>query len=262
MNVTNKPHFSKALLTGASSGIGWELAHIIAKKQITLIATGRNEQALEELQQKLGYEWVSAIRADLNQETDVKKIIELLHKEKPNLVINNAGIGFYGDFHKSQWKEQYLMMNVNIVALVHLTLEAAKILLEAKKKGTIVNISSIAAKFPAPGMAVYAATKAFVTNFSKAVDTELSPLGIRVLVSAPGQVETLFAERAAKRNLIQKKGPSITAEKAARYIWNQIEQQKGFCLFDIRNRFLCALSSIFPEKYIQKIIYKSLQKRM
>jgi uncharacterized protein len=254
--------FSKAFITGATSGIGWELANLLAAKKIPLLITGRNKSMLEKLQKIWENQTsISIFPADLASSHDLQMIGEVIEKEKPSLFINNAGLGFYGETFNIPWEEQKLMIDVNITSLLKLSIIWSKMVLSEKKEGTLVNVSSIAGEIPAPGMAVYAATKAFVTHFSKALDTELAPFGIRVLVSAPGQVATDFADRAAKKK-VRIKQPGMSAQKAAKLIWRQIEKGKPFYLFDYKVRLYYLLSRCFPEKLIKNIIYSTIKKRL
>src|SRR5580693_8214964 len=148
-----------ALVTGASSGLGKALCHLLAKKGVRLIVTGRNRSKLEELH---GLVHV----ADLAQSRD--SLIKLIHEHVPDLVINNAGWGLYGDALSHTTKEQMDILEVNANAVLEISLEAARAMIKAKTEGAIVNIASGAAFFAFPTLAVYAASKAFVGSFSEA----------------------------------------------------------------------------------------------
>lgn len=132
----------------------------------------------------------------------------------------------------------------------------------ASKKGVILNVSSIAGKMPMPGMAVYAASKAFVTSFSQAIDVELEASGIRVLVFCPGQVATDFANRAAKKQLKKRQGPIIGVNDAASAIIQQIETRKEHVVFDWRYRVLTSMSKCIPQQLLKNMLWKRIQRRL
>lgn len=258
----NRKAFRKCLLTGATSGIGLELAHLIAKKKIPLILVGRDNKALKTLGKALSsFVDIEYIEANLKEAKERAKVIEIIREEVPDLVINNAGLGFYSLGLESSTKEEVEVLTVNGIALLELTLEAGKALKEAKKPGTIVNVSSIAGEFPCPGMATYGASKAFVTSFSKALDFELRGTGIRILTTAPGKVATSFSKKAAKKSLLSSSS-SMSSKQAASLIWKQIERQKGYLVFGFRTRLRGWIASLLPEFFPKKMIYESIKKRI
>lgn len=254
----------KALITGATSGIGEALAKLLAAKKITLILTGRNQNKLEALATVLSQETkVDIVTADLGNPLERKKVLLAIQQHIPDLVINNAGFGIYGDVLSTGTSEQMNVLEVNGAALLECTLEGAHALKRAGKKGVILNMSSVAGLMPMPGMAVYGAAKAFVTSFSEAVDTELQDQGIRVLVFSPGQVATGFANRAAKRKVEKREGPLLTVEETARRIVKQIEKCEGSVIFDWRYRLLIWLAKAFlPTILYKKIIWNNIRKRL
>src|SRR6185295_4950732 len=186
----------KVLITGASSGIGAALARLLSAKGLSLIVTGRNEEALQQLKSSLSTP-VDIVVADLSQKAGVERVLQVVTDQAPHLVINNAGLGFYGE---ATLQEANQVIDVNVRALVSITIEATKVLRQKNIPGIICNVSSVVAFQPTPYMSVYAASKAFVTSFSEAEDMVLKQYGIRVLSSCPGAVETDFVRRAAHNN--------------------------------------------------------------
>lgn len=239
-----------ALVTGASSGLGKALCHLLAKKGIRLIVTGRNRDRLE---------------GDIIHVTDLAKsrdgLIKLIHEHTPDLVINNAGWGLYGDALSHTTKEQMDILEVNGNAVLEISLEAARAMINAKTEGAIVNIASGAAFFAFPTLAVYAASKAFVGSFSEAFDMELEDHGIRVLCSCPGPIATDFASRASK-NKVGKGSPSaMSPEKAAEHVWKQIELGKREYIFNWRTRWAVRLARLFSRYAVKRVLRRSIAKR-
>lgn len=253
--------YKLALITGATSGIGEALCTLLASKGIPLIITGRNEQKLQDLSTRLKVPVITCA-ADLVQPAQRKKVAALIETHIPDLVINNAGAGLYGDVLDFPLQEQMEILEVNANAVLELTIAAAKALKEHQKKGTILNVASAAAFFPFPAFSVYAASKTFVLQFSKSFDVETSPFGIRILCACPGQIDTDFRNRAAKGHPQTKTSIAISKERAALYIWQQIEKEIPCTIFDFRTRLGVALSRLIPDFLIVKILKRNILKRV
>jgi len=190
--------------------------------------------------------------ADLSQSR--QNVVAWIQEHAPDLVINCAGFGLYGDALSLDIKKQLEMLEVNANAVLELTLEAAKALVKAKKRGTIVNISSAAGFFVYPSFAVYAASKTFVNQLSQALDIEFEPYGIRVLSSCPGKIATNFQRRASQNRYTKSEPFTMSAVKAARLVWKQIEQGKREYIFDWRYRLGVLFSRILPSALLQKFL--------
>jgi len=192
-----------ALITGASSGLGAEFARQLGPYARGLVLVARRNDRLEELAQELrgihpGLD-VRIYCADLGVEEKRASLAGWLQKEKiaVDFLINNAGLGDHGKFDASDWKRVKAMLDVNISALTHLT----HLLLPSMLGGgraAVLNVSSVAGFFPLPNMAVYSATKAYVTSFSEALAIELRPKGVTVTALCPGPVPTEFFEVATR----------------------------------------------------------------
>lgn len=250
--------FQKALLTGATGGLGEVLAEKLSQKQIPLILVGRNKEALKKLQIKCPLS--SIVEADLAK--DSTPVLNIIKKEKPDLIINNAGFGIYQAAFSTSLEDQIAILNVNAKALLEITLEGIKTLIQENKRGTILNVSSISSLLPSPLLSVYAASKAFVTSFSKSLNFECRNTGISVLVSMPGQIATTFASKAAHKPIKHKKGEAISIEKMANRLLKQIDQQKRVDIYDFRYKLVAILSHILPESFMAKQIEQSLCKRI
>lgn len=259
--ATNK--FGLALVTGASSGIGLELCRLLAANGINLLITGRDEQRLmslaSELQSKVN---VKLFSADLAIPDQRKIVIENIHAHAPDLVVNNAGFGLYGDALTYTTAEQMKILEVNGNALLELSLEAARTLITKKRQGTILNVASVAGYYVMPELSVYAATKSFVVQFSRALDFELQPQGIRMLASCPGMVETEFAKRASASFYHDAESLSMTSKFAALEIWKQIKQGKQIHIFDWKTRWGTYLSKILPVKFMAGLLRSRIASRI
>src|ERR1700739_651755 len=200
-----------AFITGASSGIGLDLAHLMAP-DFDLIITARNQAALEKLANELQTahgNHVHVIPADLAQPEAPQQIFaEIERRGLPvDILINNAGFGSYGVFAESDPRTSLDMVEVNIAALTALTRLALPAMIE-RKRGRIMNVASTAGFQPGPLMAVYYATKAYVIMFSEAIANELKGSGTTVTCFCPGATATNFAGRAnTEESRLFKLGP-------------------------------------------------------
>ncbi|MCB1113146.1 MAG: SDR family NAD(P)-dependent oxidoreductase [Chlamydiia bacterium] len=231
----------KALITGATSGIGLAFLKLLVSKGIQVLATGRNQEVLDSLGCKT---------LNLDLEKDRTALINWIRDEAPDLVVNNAGFGFYGKAIDIPIKDQLAMVEVNNKALLEITLEAVHTWLRKGKRGVVLNVASGAAFQPFPTFAVYAATKAFVVNLSEGLDQELSSRGIRVLASCPGMVKTNFQKRASG-NTSERSSRFMTPEYAAERLWEQVLKEKRVDIFDWRYLFLVRFGQFFlPNRWI------------
>lgn len=187
-----------ALITGASSGIGKELARLHASKGGDLVIVARRQQALEELQQELESKHgvtIKSLAFDLSDPASPQQLFEQVTADGINIefLMNNAGIGGHGRFHEREWVKDKSMIQLNVMTLSELTRLFLPAMVE-RKRGRVLNVASTAAFMPGPLQAVYYATKAYVLSFSQAVDEELRSAGANVTVTAlcPGTVATEF----------------------------------------------------------------------
>lgn len=253
--------FSLALITGASSGIGRALCERLAKEGISLILHGRDKKALEELASKLSSSVdVQILCADLAISRERQLVIETIKYQIPDLVINNAGFALYNDALNYKTDEQMKILEVDGMALLELTLEAAKALRAADKKGVILNVSSVAGFFIFPYFSVYAASKSFVNTLSQSLDEELKSEGIRVLVACPGMVDTNFRVRSGGKLKESSKG-IMTAQYAAERIWKQIQKQKIIEIFNWKYHLAVLARPFIPSWIYMKILKKNIKDR-
>jgi hypothetical protein len=190
--------WNRALVTGASSGIGGACCRILAAEGTDLVVVARDVDRLRalagELQPAVTVEVLGADLADPEQLAAVEARLRT-DEEAVDLLVNNAGFGKTGDFVDLDIEVETNVVTVNVTAVLRLA-HAAGGRMAATGSGTILNVSSVAAYLPGPGSATYAATKAFVTAFSIGLGEELGPTGVTVTTLAPGFTRTEFQERA------------------------------------------------------------------
>jgi short-subunit dehydrogenase len=192
-----------ALITGASSGIGREFARLLASRAVSIVLVARRRERLEELRADLVRQnprlSVHIQVIDLAETSQLRRLVDSLKDAKIeiDLLINNAGLGDFGPFATSDYERIQSMLLVNTLALTLLTRELLPAMLQ-KKRGGILNVSSSAGFLPIAGFSVYAASKAYVTNFSEALRAELRGTGVSVCALCPGPVQTEFTQIAQR----------------------------------------------------------------
>lgn len=192
------------LITGASGGIGHQLAEIFARDGFDLVLVARNEEKLAETKNKLETKYrisVEVIAKDLAVKDAPEEIFAALANSGKHIdiLVNNAGAGDFGEFADADWNKQYDMIQLNVVALIQMTKLFLKPMLE-QRYGKILNVASTAAFQPGPLMSVYYATKAAVLSFSEALASELKGSGVTVTTLCPGPTETGFVAAASMEN--------------------------------------------------------------
>ena len=203
----------KALVTGASSGIGREIARVLAGQGVELVLTARRVDRLEALAKELSVP-VRILPADLSSKEGCLTLYRSVQEEDVDILVNNAGFGLFGPYTESDLDRELEMIRTNIEAVQILS----KLFLRdfrKKNRGYLLNVASSAGFFPGPLMATYYATKNYVLRLSEALSEELRREGSRVSVSVfcPGPVETEFNDVADLRFSL----PGISAEYAARF---------------------------------------------
>jgi short-subunit dehydrogenase len=196
-------HFSCALITGASAGLGAEFAYQLAPRVDRLVLVARRENLLQQLADEIRLRFpkvaVAVFVADLTKSDQRTSLVEQLRETGflPDLLVNNAGMGDYGEFSSSDWPKTEAMLRLNIEALTHLTHALVQPMIR-RGGGAILNVSSLASLLPIPDFAVYAASKSYVTSFSEALRIELRDHDIPVLALCPGPVHTEFGQQARR----------------------------------------------------------------
>jgi uncharacterized protein len=241
--------FKLAFITGATSGLGRALARSLAEKNIPLFLTGRDAKSLETLKLELEKKVPTTILA-VDLAKDLAPLMEALNQNPPDLVINNAGFGLYGDILSYPIDEQIDLLRVNGEIPIYLSIECARLLKQASRSGTIMNVSSAASGFIYPGFALYAASKTLLKEFSLSFDAEMKEHDIRVLTCLPGRFHSAFLDRAAGGKASPSSLTTISLEKMTRLVLKQIEKEKGCEIIDFRYKILKGFFSLVPKSLL------------
>jgi uncharacterized protein len=247
------------LITGASSGIGRELAKCFAADGCRLLLLARNTSALEMLAAELRQAYkidALVVTADLSlPETPARVFQELQGRGMTvDVLVNNAGFGASGPFAGLSLQRQLDMIQVNVTALTALTGRFLPGMI-ARRHGGVLNVGSVAGFLPGPGMALYFATKAYVLSFSEALAEELAGTGVTVTALCPGPTETNFGNVARGPKARRIKTGKMTAEAVARGGHDAFRRRKRVLISGWRNRLLVLLIWIMPRRLVGKMAY-------
>ncbi|WP_163995940.1 SDR family NAD(P)-dependent oxidoreductase [Pyxidicoccus caerfyrddinensis] len=253
----------RALITGASGGIGESFARLLAARGLDLVLVARSEGKLRALATELSA--AHGIRAEVLA-TDLSRpdAPRQLHAAcearglPVDLLINNAGFGSLGPFDANPFEREHEQVMLNVTALMDLTHLFLPAML-ARGTGGIINVASIAGYQPVPYMAVYAATKAFVLSFTEALWGETRERGVRVLALCPGPVETGFFEVVGTRDAAV--GPMATPEAVAAEGLRALEQGRASVIPGWRNRIQSSLPRIFSRTLILRVAARMMKPR-
>ncbi len=247
-----------ALITGASGGIGYELAKLFAKDHHNLVLVARNGSRLEqfgdELQRQFG-NTVWTVALDLSAPAAPQSLFEELRREgvEVHILVNNAGYGRFGEFAEVALEESVGQIQLNVSALTCLTRLFLGPMLE-RGSGKIMNVASTAGFQPGPLMAVYYATKAYVISFSEALANELAGKGITVTCLCPGATETSFAGRAGNdQSRLFKKLRPMDAKTVARAGYQGLLKGKTMVIPGFRNWLVVESLRISPRKVVTAV---------
>ncbi|GBD87949.1 D-beta-hydroxybutyrate dehydrogenase [bacterium BMS3Abin03] len=254
-----------ALITGASSGIGYELAKIFAKDGYNLVLVARNEQKLNQLKSELSGKHnitVKVLPKDLSKPHAAEEIFNEVKNESISIdvLVNNAGFGIFNDYWNTDYKKEQEMLQVNIMSLARLTNLFAKDMIK-RGDGKILNVASTAAFQPGPMMAGYYASKSFVLSYSQAINFELKKRGVQVSTLCPGPTITEFQTRAGMGNInLFKKSLTMTAEQVAKIGYKGLMKGKPVIIAGITNK-IGAMSSKWSPAKITLPLVKWLHKK-
>jgi short-subunit dehydrogenase len=248
-----------SLITGASAGIGAELARVFASHGHELVLVARRPEPLDQLASEIeasGKVRPTVIMADLTR-TDAASCIadELLSRGlEPNFVVNNAGSGLFGNAAKLPRDQQLAMIDLNARALTDLSLRFIDGL--ARHRGGLLNVASVASFLPGPGIAVYYATKAYVLSFSEALHHELKSKGVRVTALCPGPVPTDFQARSGIPPDYFPAMLDLPAERVARDGYLGLMAGRRVVVPGYANRVAAFLPRLAPRAYVISIMSK------
>lgn len=241
------------LITGASAGIGWQLAHVFATHGHELVLVARREQRLNALADEIfaaGKPRPTVLRADLQRHDAGQTIGEVLGARglEPQYIVNNAGYGLTGPVHELSRDEQLGMIDLNVRVLTDFSLAFIDSL--ERHRGGILNVASVAAFLPGPGMAVYYASKAYVLSFSEALHRELKSRGIRVCVLCPGPVPTEFQARAGLDDGTTSTLLSQPAARVAAQAYHGLMQGRRRVVVGFGNKLATTLIPFVPRRLL------------
>jgi short-subunit dehydrogenase len=255
-----------ALITGASSGIGLELAKCFAADGCRLILIARNQAALEKLAEELRQNnkiETIILPADLSLPETPRQIFDKLAAQKVSVdvLVNNAGFGLHGRFTELPLQRQLEIIQVNVNALTELTGLFLPEMLK-RRAGGIFNVSSVAGFVPGPGLAIYYATKAFVQSFSEALAEELDGSGVSITVLCPGPTETNFSAVARGQKIRTGNRNKMSAEDVARIGYSAFRSKKVISVPGLPNKALVTLTRLLPRSTVRRIVknYNKLEK--
>lgn len=246
----------KALVTGASSGIGRDIALYLDSLGYKLILVGRNYEALEEVRSTCRI--AKVITCDLSKLEEVYRLYNEVKREKITLLVNNAGFGLFGDFNKTDLEIELEMIAVNITA-VHILTKLFLRDFTKNKKGQILNVASAAGFMAGPGLNTYYATKNYVLKLTLGIYEELrrQKSNIKISCLCPGPVDTNFQDRAGG----EFKGNDLSSEYVAKYAVDKMLKNKLIIVPSFRMKIGLFLTRIIPIKLHLKIVYNIQKKR-
>ncbi len=248
-----------ALITGASSGIGLELAKIHASKGDNVVLIARNISKLDELKSELEEKYnisVHTIGKDLSLHNSAQQVYDETTRQNIQIdyLVNNAGFGDYGNFYETSLDKELQMINLNIIALTQLCKLYLKDMIK-RGSGKIMNVASTAAFQPGPGMAVYFATKAYVLHFSEAIGNEVGDKGVTVTALCPGPTISGFQAAAAMEESNLVKGKKLPGSKeVAEYGYKAMMKGKAVAIHGIKNYLLANAVRFAPRALVVKMV--------
>lgn len=251
---------STVLITGASSGIGLELAHVFAEHGDNLVLVARDEERLEKLARTLSRQYglrVEAIAMDLTSPGAVQRLIGIIKSEhlEVNTLVNNAGFGLYGQAIKTDWATEQNMITLNIEVVTQLSKYYGRQMAE-RGRGEILNLASTASFFPGVHMSVYYATKAYVLSYTLALAEELARHGVVVTALCPGPTQSGFAQRshAGKTRLF---GKTMLARRVAQLGYRGLKRGRRVVVTGGRNKFAVGMSRMLPRRKLAAVVRKA-----
>jgi short-subunit dehydrogenase len=257
---------NRALITGSSSGIGLELAKIFAKNGNDLVLVALEKDLLTVIREELINDWgvdVYIIEKDLTVTGATNEIFEEVNSQgfEIEYLINNAGFGDFSSYYLCNWEKQERMINLNVMALAHLTRLFLPAMIE-RGRGKIMNLASNAAFQPGPGMSVYFASKAFVLSFSEALSEELKGSGVTVTALCPGSTKTQFNTLASGGRIkLEENDKRPGPKEVAEFGYRSLMSGKAVAIHGFKNKLIIFLIRFMPRGFVAKQAKKIQSKK-
>jgi uncharacterized protein len=254
-----------ALITGASGGIGMELALEMASHGHSVVLVARSVDKLARLAEEIKTRYsveVHLIGKDLSIPGSAAELYAEVQRLglKIDILVNNAGFGLFGFFSETDWKKEEEMINLNMLALTHLTKLFLPDMIKAKY-GKVLNVASTAAFQPGPTMAVYYATKSYVLFFSEAIANELEGTGVTVTALCPGPTTSGFQDAAALGESKLVKGKKLpSAAEVAKYGYAAMMKGKQVAIHGAGNAMLANIVRFIPRSLVVKMVRSAQEK--
>jgi len=241
----------KALITGASSGMGRDMARYLSSKGVDIIAVARDIEGLTNLKNELTTD-VKIISIDLSIEENCRNLYEQTKNDGVDILINNAGFGVYGEFTETSLEKEMQLIDTNIKA-VHILTKLFLIDMKDKENKYILNTASIAGFFSGPLMSSYYGSKAYVIHLSRAIKEELKREKSKVSISilCPGSVATGFNKAADRKSSLK----PLASEYVAKYAIDKMFEKKFVIIPGIKSKFLKAITKLAPDGIVTSILY-------
>jgi len=247
-----------ALITGASSGIGFELSKIFARNRFNLVLVSQNEENLRnaalEIQKQNSDIQITTIPKDFSLPSTADEIFEFVEQKsiKVDILVNNAGIQVYGPFHETNLEDDLRLMSINMFALTKMTKLFLKKMVE-RGYGKILNLGSTGSFQPCPLNSIYCATKAYVLHFSEGIAEELQGTGVTITVLCPGATRTNFAKRANIEDIRLFRNSVMEAREVAEIGYKALMKDKIIVIPGFFNKMLAMSVRFTPRKVVTKI---------
>jgi len=253
-----------ALITGSSSGIGYEIAKLFARDKCNLILVARRKERLKQLAEELESEYnikTIIIAKDLSMPDSAREIYDFLKQKNISIdyLVNNAGFIVYGKFSKTDWTKELQMIGVNLIAMTQLIKLFLPDML-SRNSGKILNIGSTGSFCPGPLNAVYCATKNYVLSLSEAIAEELKGSRVTITTLCPGAAKTEFAERAGIENTFVHTFGVMSASRVAKIGYKSLIKGRGTVVPGILNKVQIFSLRFIPRIIVPKIVHLMMSK--
>lgn len=252
-----------ALITGASGGIGLELAKVFAREKYNLILVARSGDKLNQLAAEFAKQYDTQTRVivkDLSTPSAPDEVFGEVHTAAVtvDVLVNNAGFATYGRFAELDLKHELQMMQLNMVTLSHLTRLFLPAMIE-RQSGKILNVASTAAFQPGPLMAVYCATKAYVLSFTESIAEEVRDSGVTIAALCPGGTESGFQQRAAMQDSKFVQSGLMKSDQVAEAGYHGLMAGKTIIIPGFTNKAVANLHRFLPRRLITRIAMNTLE---